>query len=273
MNPLPISVLIIGQDVERCLDRCLSSAQQMKEVVFVDGGSTDRTEQIARSYPNVSYYRNSWPGFIEQRNFSLEKARNHWCLMLDTDEALTPELITALAEVIERKNPKAMYRIMRTEYYEGIAIEKGFGRSNYQERLFQKPFVEYVGGNHHEHLIKGKRSSLDHPEIEDLDPSVRILHDEGYKLDEMIRKLPRFSLLIAQEKFEKGRRVSAFGVFFSFLISFIQIYGKSWHAGRVGFMTSLLEAHHRGLVKMIIYNLEHFRGEALEEEWRKKKLG
>lgn len=270
---LPVSVLIIGQNVERTLKRCLDSVCDFDEVVFVDGGSTDKTAEIAKAYPNVSYYLNPWPGFIAQREFSLEQASRPWCFMLDADEAATPECVDLIAEVIQRAGPKAMYRLMRTEYYEGHPIEIGFGRSAYQERLFQKAHVSYVGGVHHEHLIKGERSRLDHPEIEDLDPSARILHDQTYGLDEMIGKLPRFSILIAHEKYEKGRRVGALELVFSFVIGFLQTYRKSWRAGRVGLMTSLLEAHHRCLVRMTMYNLQHFKGENSQKEWQKKQLG
>lgn len=273
MNLLPVSVLIIGQNVEWCLKRCLDSVTDFAQVVFVDGGSQDKTATIALSYPNVSYHLNPWPGFIPQREFSLSKADHEWCLMLDADEALTPKAVELVREVLKRPKPKAMYRLVRTEYYEGHQIESGFGRSNYQERLFQKTHVSYTGGVHHEHMIKGERSRLGHPEIEDLDPEARILHDPSYGLDEMIGKLPRFSILIGYEKYSRGRRVSAWGVIFSFVTTFVQVYAKSWKAGRVGLMTSLLEAHHRSLVKMVIYNIEHFKNGEPEPTWEKKPLG
>jgi glycosyltransferase involved in cell wall biosynthesis len=266
------SVLIIAQNAERTLKRCLDSVTAFDEVILVDGGSVDETIKIASSYPNVKVFQNPWPGFIEQRKFSLKQAVHDWCLMIDSDEALAIDCLEEVKRVIGLNKPKAMYRLMRTEYYEGEPIESGFGRSNYQERLFQKKLIDYIGGVHHEHLINGKRSALDHPDIEDLDPKFRILHDQTYTLDDMIMKLPRFSLLIAYEKFEKGRRVGLLEVLLSFPIAFVQVYSRSWRAGRVGLMTSLLEAYHRALVRMIIYNTQHFKGGKVPLKWAAKKL-
>lgn len=192
--------------------------------------------------------------------------------MMDSDECLEKDCLEEIKRICSLEHPKAMYRFVRTEYYEGHAIEAGFGRSNYQERFFQKRLVEYVGGVHHEHLINGKRSAQDHPDIEDCHPRYRILHDDSYTLDDMILKLPRFSLLIGYEKFEKGRRVSLIEVILSFPLAFIQVYSASWRAGKVGLMTSLLEAYHRGLVRMIIYNTQHFKKGQVPKSWQSKKL-
>jgi glycosyltransferase involved in cell wall biosynthesis len=270
---LDVSVLIIAQNVERTLKRCLDSLTEFKEVILVDGGSEDRTEEIAKSYPNVVYYLNPWPGFIEQRCFSLSKATHKWCFMIDADEMATPECVQAIAETIELENPKAMYRIMRTEYFEGQAIEVGFGKSGYQERLFLRDKVEYVGGVHHEHLICGIRSCSNHPHIGDLPSPIRILHDEEYGLVDIIRKMPRFSYLIAGEKFNSGKRVSLLKVLFTFPLVFLKTYRKSWRAGRVGLMMSLNEAYHRGLVALFMYNTEHFKGAKLPEDWKGRYLG
>jgi glycosyltransferase involved in cell wall biosynthesis len=269
---LNVSVLIIAQNAARTLRRCLDSLKIFDEIILVDGGSTDETVSIASTYSNVKVFHNPWPGFIEQRKFSLKQASHDWCLMIDSDEALASDCIDELKRIMNSPNPKAMYRLVRTEYYEGQAIESGFGRSNYQERFFQKKAVDYIGGVHHEHLINGKRSSLDHPDIQDCDSKFRIYHDNTYTLDDMISKLPRFSLLIAYEKFEKGRRVGLLEVLFSFPISFIQVYLTSWRAGRVGLMTSLLEAYHRALVRMIIYNTQHFKEGKVPTSWQSKKL-
>lgn len=273
MNQIPISILIIVQNAQSTLKRCLDSTINFKEVIIVDGGSNDQTETIAKSYINVKYLKNPWPGFIEQRNFSLDQATLDWCLMLDSDEACTKELIDYLANLNLNTLTKKMYNIVRTEYFEGHAIEHGFGRSNFQERLFKRKHIRYTGGNHHNHLIDGILCTPKHPELSSLPTQYRILHNPDYTLDQMMMKLPRFSILIANEKLEKGRKTNAFVVVLSFIGTFFQVMVKSIRAGRIGFIMSMMEALHRCMVKLYIYNVQTIREGKTDKKYREKKLG
>lgn len=271
---IPVSVLIIAQNEERFVKRCLDALIDFEEIVFVDGGSTDKTIEMAKSYPNVKVYENSWPGFIAQRNFSLKKASFPWCLMMDADEAATPELVHYIRDFLKQDGPKKkMYSIVRTEYYEGREVEYGIGGSGPQERFFQRDHIQYTGGVHHEHLIDGKLSSSAPSEMGHFPRELRILHNSEYTLEEMIKKFPRFSILIAHEKYARGRRTNAGIILMTFFGSFFQIFIKSFRAGRAGFILSLLEAIHRTLVKIYIYNLQHFKKEGEGKNFESKKLG
>lgn len=270
---IPVSVLIIAQNAEKFLKRCLDTLTDFDEVVFVDGGSSDRTVEMAQKYPNVKLYHNPWPGFIPQRNFSISKATHPWSFMIDIDEAATPELVLAIKEVISRESPKKMYRVVRTEYLEGVAIEEGFGRSDYQERIFQTKHIQYGGGVHHKHYIDGVETDINDPEIENLPREIRVLHNPNYSLDEMIQKLPRFSILIANEKFREGRRTSALEVFMTFPGVFLKNYRKSWRAGHLGFVNCIMEALHSTMWKLYIYQIQKARSAKMNDEFEKSRLG
>ncbi len=273
INKIPVSILIIVQNAEQTLKRCLDSTINFEEVIVIDGGSTDATEAIAKSYENVKYFQNPWPGFIEQRDLTIDKSSQDWCLMIDSDEAFSDELIDYLSKLDFKTLPKKMYQIMRTEYFEGHAIEHGFGRSNFQERLFKRKHIRYTGGNHHNHLIDGVLCTPTHPEVAYLPTDLRILHNPDYTLDQMMMKLSRFSILIANEKLEKGRKTNAFIVVLTFTGTFIQVMFKSLRAGRVGFIMTMMEALHRCMVKLYIYNVQYIREGKKDENFRAKKLG
>ena len=249
---LKISILIIAQNAESTIRRCLESTIAFSEVIVIDGGSTDHTQTICSQFSNVNFFTNPWPGFIPQRNFSITKASNEWCLMIDSDEALSKELIQYLMELNLNKLDKKLYSIVRTEYFEEIAVEYGFGRSNYQERLIKKSNVTYSGGIHHNHQIDGVLSTASHPEVGFFPENLRIDHKPDYSLDEMMMKLPRFSILIANEKIARGRTTNAFIVVFTFIGTFFQVYLKSLRAGKVGFVMAMMEALHRTMVKLYI---------------------
>ncbi len=252
-----VSVLIIGQNAAHTLDRCLTSLKAFDEVVYVDGGSTDNSVKIASSYENVVVFENPWPGFIAQRNYSLEKANHNWCFMIDADEEVCPETVEEIYRILNHNPQKLMYKIVRTEFYLGMALESGYGKSDYQERLFDKRHVKYFGGVHHGHLIDGVPSDQASDKVGSLDPKFRINHDDTYGLNEWIKKLPRFATIVAEEKIKAGKTSGKLEVFVGFFYTFFQILFKSLSLGKVGFVIAIQTALYKCLVKLIIYERRH----------------
>jgi len=78
--------MIVKNEAET-LDRCLSNARPyVDEIVIVDTGSTDGTQDIAQSYADI-YDEIEWPdSFSVARNHSLDLATGDFILALDGDE-------------------------------------------------------------------------------------------------------------------------------------------------------------------------------------------
>ena len=72
MSKVPLSVAIITKDEEDDLPRCLESVAFARELVIVDCGSTDRTEDIARQF-GARWFVETWKGYGPQKNSALEK--------------------------------------------------------------------------------------------------------------------------------------------------------------------------------------------------------
>jgi glycosyltransferase involved in cell wall biosynthesis len=255
---LKVSVLLICQNSEARLRRCLDSVKEFDEVVVVDGGSTDATEEIAKSYSNVNYICNQWPGFIEQRNFSIDSAKHEWCFMIDSDEACAPGLVGELEKIISSVDVKPIYEVMRTEFFMGKAIETGYGASAYQERLFQKKRIRYGGGLHHWHLLDGEHITPGHPGVGKINSKYRILHDENYGFIQWLKKLPRYSVLIGREKVKSKSRVSVLAIFLAFIGNFFKVWWKSRNEGRRGVLLALCEALYHASLKLYIYQHQSF---------------
>lgn len=68
-----VSVVVASYNGERTLEACLTSLQSLNypayEVILVDDGSMDRTEEICRRFPTVRYIRH-------EKNMGLSAARN-----------------------------------------------------------------------------------------------------------------------------------------------------------------------------------------------------
>ena len=59
-----LSVAIITLNEESNLPRTLASVRFAQEVIVLDSGSTDRTLEIAASFPNVKVVSEPWKGFL-----------------------------------------------------------------------------------------------------------------------------------------------------------------------------------------------------------------
>ena len=85
-----ISVIMPAYNEERALPntlRALFTQQGDYEVVVVDGGSRDRTIEIARSFPDV-LVMTAPKGRASQMNAGAQEARGEWLLFLHADTVL-----------------------------------------------------------------------------------------------------------------------------------------------------------------------------------------
>lgn len=97
-----LSVCMIVKNEERHIVRCLESVQHIAdEIIVVDTGSNDRTEDICRSF-HAKVYHHKWEqDFSKARNAGLQHVKGEWILILDADEeldhdtgSLLPSLLT-----------------------------------------------------------------------------------------------------------------------------------------------------------------------------------
>lgn len=247
-----ISVIILAQNNANTITRTLESVKDFDEIVVIDGGSTDRTIDLAKSY-GAKVVVNKFKGFTEQRNFSLSQASHKWCLVVDSDEEVTSELKELLYQKIESSSPKMLYRIMRTEYLLGRENDYGYNRSDYQERFFNKEFVSYRGDLHEYPVINGEKPGINHPDTENLPRKIRMHHNPDNSVEMILNRLPKYVLLKAHEKIAKNRKTSLIEVLTAFPISFIRIFLRRWRAGRIALFEALIKSTHRMLVKLLIY--------------------
>lgn len=84
-----LSLCMIVKNEAETLERCLESAKgHVDEVVIVDTGSTDGTQQIAKKHADV-FDEIEWPGsFSVARNYSYDLASKDYIIYLDGDEYL-----------------------------------------------------------------------------------------------------------------------------------------------------------------------------------------
>jgi glycosyltransferase involved in cell wall biosynthesis len=106
--PLVVSVIVPARNEEACLGACLQSLIGQTgvsfEILVVDDASTDRTREIAQSFPGVRMVTppplmGSWTGKNNAVTAGAKEARGSWLLFTDADTVHLPgSLARALAE-------------------------------------------------------------------------------------------------------------------------------------------------------------------------------
>ena len=108
---VPVSVIVPVRNEAKNLPRCLESLQGFGEVFVIDSQSEDATVEVARSH-NAKviqfFYKGGWP---KKRQWALEtlKFEYDWVLLIDADEAMTPNLAEEIRGVVKAGEADGYY--------------------------------------------------------------------------------------------------------------------------------------------------------------------
>ena len=111
MNP-KVSVVIPTYNraamVQRAIESVLAQTVTDLEVIVVDDGSSDGTEQILGGAfgDRIRYYAQANQGVSSARNKGLEKARGEWIAFLDSDDLWEEEKLEWQFKALERFRPQ-----------------------------------------------------------------------------------------------------------------------------------------------------------------------
>jgi glycosyltransferase involved in cell wall biosynthesis len=133
---------MIVKNEEAHLQRCLDSAAPLvDEMVIVDTGSVDRTEEIAHSF-GARIFHLEWPDdFSIARNFSLEQAVGNWILVLDADESVAARDYEAIRAVMDQTDIDGVLSISRSYLASETVARWQPGPGGYDEG---KPYPGFV---------------------------------------------------------------------------------------------------------------------------------
>jgi len=95
-----VSIIIVAWNVVHLVDECLGSVRASqdtlrKQILFVDNGSKDGTEELVRTkYPDVEFIRSETNlGFIRANNLAYPRATGRYVLMLNSDAFVGPKTL------------------------------------------------------------------------------------------------------------------------------------------------------------------------------------
>ena len=155
-----LSVVILTLNSEKYLAEVLKSCEFADEVVVVDSGSQDATEQICSGFKNVKFHKQKWLGFSAQKQLGVDLARNRWVFVLDSDEVILEPLRDEILQVLQRPEFYA-YEVARANIFFGKEVRTMGLYPDCTVRLFDKTRAEFDGREIHEKVVLKSAAKTD----------------------------------------------------------------------------------------------------------------
>lgn len=236
MSNIRLSVGILTLNESRRIENCIRSAKFADQIIVIDSGSTDGTQDLARALGAEVYEYPDWKGFGVQRNRLLEHVRGEYIFFLDADEEITPEL-QAEIEAVVASGKNEIWEVLWNQVAFGKPLTRMKTTGGIQ-RMFKRSSIRQYTGLVHEHA-------------EMLDPNLpvrafraRLLHYSRESIYESLNKLAQYTQLGAAKRAQAGKRGGVFRGMGSGLAIFIRLYifRRGFLCGPEGFLFCLLVA-------------------------------
>ena len=171
---------------------CLISLKFEGEIIVMDTGNTDRTNEIAASH-KAKIIKSAGKDYSQFRNDGLKAAKSSWILYVDADERVTPLLKKEIEYIISSDKTKSAYAIPRQNIFLGKEMHHGGWGNDYVIRLFlKKNLTEWKNPLHEEPVFTGELGKLQNS----------LVHFSHRDLSSMLEKTLGFTNYEAQLRYE-----------------------------------------------------------------------
>lgn len=249
MDRSQITVLIIAQNEQRHISEAVKNAREIGAVLVVDGGSTDHTVELARR-EGATVLARPFDYAARQYNWGLQQVKTAWCLILDADERLGDELVSAI-RAIDPGSRTAAFKVSRRNFFLGKPIMSSGWFPDYNVRLMRPDKVKYEDRRVHARVsvagdTKTVHGSLDHLTYETVTQYISKLN--SYTSFEVTARAGHQNRLDGRSR--------ARGVFLRLparpLLRFIYMFiiRRGFSEGRRGFDLAMLSAFYEWVVNL-----------------------
>jgi glycosyltransferase involved in cell wall biosynthesis len=193
---LPLSVIITTYNEEINVGECIESVTWADEILLVDSYSTDRTVEIAESYP-VRVEQREYFGSAAQKNWAMDRVAHEWVLIVDADERVPEPLAREILEVLAGPLEVNGFAIRRDNVFIDRVIRHSGWSTDKVIRLFKRSKGRYPNRRVHADLeIEGPTPLLRHA----------FHHFTFRSFDQYFDKFLRYAEWGAAQAFREGRR-------------------------------------------------------------------
>lgn len=163
MSKLSIIVPVYNtaNKLSKCLDSLVNQTIKDIEIIIVNDGSTDNSEEIINQYKEkysnlIKYYKKENEGVAKTRNFGIEKANSDYILFVDSDDYIDITLIEKLKPYINRNIDLIKFKLQRVDendkilekidgpIFDEVSGQEGFNKLYSKDVLLDSPCVYLI---------------------------------------------------------------------------------------------------------------------------------
>lgn len=245
-----LSAFVTTFNNDKTLATCLESVKWADEIVVLDSFSTDRSLDIARDY-GCKILQHEFMGYGKQKQLALDNTSHNWAVLLDADEALSPELQAQIKQVLAAGPDCDGYTLPR------------------QEQLFWRMCSPRVRMNYYLRMFDKRKAALTDMPIHaapETTGSIKQLHAPFYHFGEpdihtKVEKINSYSTGLVDDKVAKGKRPGPWIMLLYPPLAFIKLYffKRNFVNGWGGFITSVTGAFYAFLKYAKLYEYYQYK--------------
>lgn len=140
--------------LEKCLDSILNQKMQDFEIIIVNDGSTDNSEQIIEKYKKIytkkiKTYTKKNGGLSDARNYGVKKAEGEYLCFIDSDDYIENNLFSKLENYMIKKPDLIKYKCIKVnenneviDRIDGPIFQNKTGEEAFNELCFKDILME-----------------------------------------------------------------------------------------------------------------------------------
>jgi glycosyltransferase involved in cell wall biosynthesis len=256
---IKLSVVLATHNEEKNLSLCLSSVKEIAdEIILVDGESSDKTVEIAKSFSARVIQTTNKLNFHINKQMGMDEAKGVLVLQLDADEVVDHQLKTEILEIIakvaketslDQFSPKAWY-VSRKNWYLGRFLTKGGQYPDKVIRLYVNGYASLPQKDVHEQItVKGSVGQL----------NGHLLHYGHPNFSATVHKMNTYTSFEAEKLFDNNTPIGTatfvkYAVFLPCQTFFsIFVRHKGFVDGFSGFVFALISALHHPITLLKLW--------------------
>ena len=255
---LPLSAFVICKNEAAYIENCLRSLDVCSEIVVVDSGSTDGTQDIVRRLAEeglpIRFSHRDWLGYAGQKQFALDQCTQDWCINVDADERLDDGLRAAFPGLLAASADVVAWRIRRRPYLIGHGYTPPY--------VFERPNLRLVRrGKGAYDLAQQVHEGIRAQGAVKIARTGSLLHFRPLTLDEQILKENTYSTLKADQLFAEGVGARPWKMLFTPPYYFFRLYfgRRLFLCGWPGFIQAMTGAVYSFLTEAKIFQRNALR--------------